>query len=106
MIDGADGSPDRAKKKKSKPTVSDTSSYSNQSGNESSGESDDMDVDFMPLLPGGKFKDTAEECGLCGLVHGAQSGECFMTDKSEYLAEYREMLIKYANEEPWEERVK
>ena len=65
-----------------------------------------MDLDFMPLLPDGKLKDAAEECGLCGLVHAAQSGECFMTDKSENLAEYREMLIKYANNEPWEERVK
>lgn len=121
-----DGTPDKAKKKaKSKPIISDTSSYS-ESDNESDEESDDMDVDFAPLLLGedalgpphiingisahqynetlrGTLMET-EECGLCGQVHGP-SGECFMTDKSEYLAEYREMLIKYANDEPWEERV-
>ena len=118
MVD-PDGSPGNNKKKlKSKPMISDSSSYSEQSDDESSEKSDAMDVDFMPLLPDEMFKDgigpphvingtrlATEECGLCGLVHGAQSGECFMTDKSENLAEYREMLIKYSNDEPWEDRV-
>jgi chromodomain-helicase-DNA-binding protein 4 len=118
-----DGTPDKAKgKAKSKPVISDTSSYS-ASDHQSSDESDDMDVDLFlseefkdaPHIINGisvhRYNETlrgtlmeTEECGLCGQVHGP-SGECFMTDKSEFLAEYREMLIKYANEEPWEERV-
>ena len=44
------------------------------------------------------------ECGLCGDRHG--SGECLMVDRSENLAEYREMLILHADDEPWEERVR
>lgn len=44
------------------------------------------------------------DCGLCGDRHG--SGECLMVDRSENLAEYREMLILHADDEPWEERVR
>ena len=44
------------------------------------------------------------ECGLCGDRHG--SGQCLMVDRSENLAEYREMLILHADDEPWEERVR
>ena len=44
------------------------------------------------------------DCGLCGERHG--SGECLMVDRSENLAEYREMLILHADDEPWEERVR
>ena len=44
------------------------------------------------------------DCGLCGDRHG--SGECPMVDHSENLAEYREMLILHADDEPWEERVR
>lgn len=43
------------------------------------------------------------DCGLCGDRHGP--GECLMVDRSENLAEYREMLILHADDEPWEERV-
>ena len=43
-------------------------------------------------------------CGLCGHRHGF--GECLMVDRSENLAEYREMLILHADDEPWEERVR
>jgi hypothetical protein len=43
-------------------------------------------------------------CGLCGDRHG--SGECLMVDRSENLAEYREMLILHADDEPWDERVR
>ncbi|KAF8807753.1 hypothetical protein BYT27DRAFT_7189847 [Phlegmacium glaucopus] len=42
------------------------------------------------------------DCGLCGHRHGF--GECLMVDRSENLAEYREMLILHADDEPWEER--
>jgi len=44
------------------------------------------------------------DCGLCGHRHGF--GECLMVDRSENLAEYREMLILHADDEPWEERVR
>ena len=44
------------------------------------------------------------DCGLCGDRHG--SGQCLMVDRSENLAEYREMLILHADDEPWEERVR
>ena len=43
------------------------------------------------------------DCGLCGQSH--ESGQCLMVDRSENLAEYREMLILHADDEPWEERV-
>ncbi|KAF8973574.1 hypothetical protein BDZ97DRAFT_1690769 [Flammula alnicola] len=42
------------------------------------------------------------DCGLCGQRHGP--GECPMIERSENLAEYREMLILHADDEPWEER--
>lgn len=44
------------------------------------------------------------DCGLCGYRHGF--GECLMVDRSANLAEYREMLILHADDEPWEERVR
>lgn len=43
------------------------------------------------------------KCGLCRNEHGP--GECPMVERSENLAEYREMLILHADDEPWEERV-
>lgn len=43
-------------------------------------------------------------CGLCGSRHGVK--QCPMTDSSQNLAEYREMLILHADDEPWEERVR
>ncbi len=44
------------------------------------------------------------DCGLCGQQHG--DSECAMVERSENLAEYREMLINHADDEPWEERVR
>lgn len=44
-------------------------------------------------------------CGLCGRMHGDGPGECMMTEKSENLAEFREMLMLHAEDEPWEQRV-
>lgn len=43
-------------------------------------------------------------CGLCGTKHG--DGACYMTESSENLAEYRQMLILHAEDEPMEERVR
>ena len=42
-------------------------------------------------------------CGLCATRHGP--GHCFMTDSSKHLAEFREMLLLHADDEPWEQRV-
>lgn len=42
-------------------------------------------------------------CALCEQQHGP--GACPMTERSEYLAEYREMLILHTDDESWEERV-
>ncbi|KAJ7487418.1 SNF2 family DNA-dependent ATPase [Mycena galericulata] len=46
-----------------------------------------------------------EPCTLCGLRHGDQLGECMMTEKSEHLAEFREMLILHPDDEPLEKRL-
>ncbi|KAF8078789.1 SNF2 family DNA-dependent ATPase [Lyophyllum atratum] len=43
-------------------------------------------------------------CGLCGGRHGDGPGECVMTERSENLAEFREMLLLHADDEPWEQR--
>jgi hypothetical protein len=42
-------------------------------------------------------------CSLCGIRHG--DGACYMTESSENLAEYRQMLILHADDEPMEDRV-
>jgi hypothetical protein len=47
-----------------------------------------------------------DPCTLCGLRHGDQLGECMMTEKSEHLAEFREMLILHPEDEPLEKRVR
>lgn len=47
--------------------------------------------------------DTTSYCGLCGTVHG--DGACYMTESSNNLAEYRQILILHADDEPVEERV-
>jgi chromodomain-helicase-DNA-binding protein 4 len=44
-------------------------------------------------------------CGLCAKRHGDGPGECVMTERSEHLAEFREMLLLHADDEPWKERV-
>ncbi|KAF9479710.1 hypothetical protein BDN70DRAFT_878461 [Pholiota conissans] len=41
-------------------------------------------------------------CGLCRTKH--DPGDCPMAERSENLAEYREMLILHTDDEPWEER--
>ena len=47
--------------------------------------------------------DAVSYCGLCGTAHG--DGACYMTESSNNLAEYRQMLILHADDEPVEERV-
>ncbi|KAF5388487.1 hypothetical protein D9757_004581 [Collybiopsis confluens] len=43
-----------------------------------------------------------QACGLCGQLHG--SNNCPMTESSENLVEYREMLIMYTQDESYEHR--
>ncbi|KAJ7139950.1 hypothetical protein C8R44DRAFT_765859 [Mycena epipterygia] len=57
-----------------------------------------------PLSPIQNFANS-EPCTLCGLRHGDQLGECMMTEKSEHLAEFREMLILHPEDEPLEKRL-
>ena len=44
-----------------------------------------------------------EACGLCGLSH--PEAACFMTESSENLAQYRNILLTHAGDEALEERV-
>jgi len=46
-----------------------------------------------------------EYCTLCGKTHGVGLGQCEVTDNSENLAEFREMLLSNNGEETLEERV-
>ncbi|KAJ7071197.1 SNF2 family N-terminal domain-containing protein [Mycena amicta] len=44
-------------------------------------------------------------CSLCGLRHPNQLGACLMTENSEHLAEFREMLILHPDDEPLDKRL-
>ncbi|KAF7310762.1 SNF2 family DNA-dependent ATPase [Mycena chlorophos] len=44
-------------------------------------------------------------CSLCGDRHSDQLGACLMTENSEHLAEFREMLILHADDEPLDKRL-
>jgi len=76
-------------------------------------DDDGVDDDFTMNIDSNRQKakakaeaqreDDTVDCGLCGQCHGP--GQCLMMDRSENLAEYREMLILHADDEPWEERV-
>ncbi|KAH7881752.1 SNF2 family N-terminal domain-containing protein [Phlebopus sp. FC_14] len=64
-------------------------------------------VGATPHIPARKTSgfengDDVQPCGLCGQIHGV--GSCVMTENSANLVEFREMLIKHASDEPWEER--
>jgi chromodomain-helicase-DNA-binding protein 4 len=64
--------------------------------------------DAPPLSPIHNTKQNGFEsgnpvCSLCGIRHG--DGACYMTESSENLAEYRQMLILHADDEPMEDRV-
>ncbi|KAF4623265.1 hypothetical protein D9613_002145 [Agrocybe pediades] len=103
-------------KKKEGHAGSDGSMYSgSEHVSEISDDDDDpVDEDFKMIIDPnpnrqkGKAKadtrrnDDSADCGLCGQRHGP--GQCLMMDRSENLAEYREMLILHADDEPWEER--
>ncbi|PPQ64493.1 hypothetical protein CVT26_002032 [Gymnopilus dilepis] len=106
--------PKHQKKTTTRSPGSDGSSYLGSDGNISDGSAsgDDpmLDGDFEMNLDSSRNKSKAKakldsnliDCGLCGQLHA--SGECQMIDRSENLAEYREMLILHADDEPWEER--
>lgn len=47
----------------------------------------------------------AELCGLCETRHGEGAGACRMTESSQNLVEYREILMLHADDEPFERRV-
>ncbi|KAJ7706367.1 SNF2 family N-terminal domain-containing protein [Mycena rosella] len=46
-----------------------------------------------------------EPCTLCGIRHGDRVGECMVIEKSEHLAEFREMLLLHPEDEPVERRL-
>lgn len=50
-------------------------------------------------------KRDVQYCGLCATTHAEGPGECFMTDRSENLAEFRKMLLTHSDYEPVEQRV-
>ncbi|KAH7930550.1 hypothetical protein BV22DRAFT_56154 [Leucogyrophana mollusca] len=54
---------------------------------------------FPPIQNPG---DDDDICGLCGGTHG--DGVCYMTESSENLVEYREILLKHVDNESLEER--
>ncbi|KAJ7492793.1 SNF2 family DNA-dependent ATPase [Mycena latifolia] len=62
-----------------------------------------MDING-PLSPIQNFA-SLEPCTLCGSRHSDQLGECMMTEKSEHLAEFREMLILHPEDEPLKKRL-
>ncbi|KDR85372.1 hypothetical protein GALMADRAFT_234197 [Galerina marginata CBS 339.88] len=105
-------------KQKAKSAASDGSAYFGSDGEATDDISDsdngmadedfkmDVDTNRNRTKPKQELKDVqpdvSVDCGLCGQRHGP--GQCQMVDKSENLAEYREMLILHADDEPWEER--
>jgi hypothetical protein len=90
-----------------KSRSSSVSEYSDVGGESGQDDDDDNFVgleESKPLMPiQNTVEQTLTDCGLCGRRHYA--GECVMVVGSENLAEYREMLIFHADDEPWEERV-
>ncbi|KAK7064375.1 chromatin remodeling factor mit1 [Favolaschia claudopus] len=61
-------------------------------------------IENIPLAPVQNLA-SQEPCALCGLRHGDQPGECIMTERSEHLAEFREMLLLHPEDEPLEKRI-
>jgi len=53
--------------------------------------------------PPNKTQNINERCGLCSSSH--PRGRCHMTNSSEYLAEYRRLIIMHPGHEPIEQRV-
>lgn len=109
---------------KSKSVASDGSAYASDkeiSEIDSDSDIDGVDDDFASNADNKRPKGKARQdndlysiqfvegnggfprCGLCEQQHGP--GACPMVERSEHLAEYREMLILHADDESWEERV-
>ncbi|KAL0580814.1 hypothetical protein V5O48_001190 [Marasmius crinis-equi] len=101
------------KSKKKRPESDGDSAYN---GSEAAAESDSNtsesdeyeDRTFKPNITtngaASRASEPKEPCGLCGQYHTDDS-DCVMTDKSENLAEFREMLITNAGDESWDERI-
>ncbi|TFK77267.1 hypothetical protein BDN72DRAFT_35406 [Pluteus cervinus] len=51
-----------------------------------------------------KTYEEKENCGLCGVKNHSDSSTCAMVEPSHNLAEFREMLMLHADDEPWEQR--
>ncbi|KAG6854234.1 hypothetical protein C0991_009252 [Blastosporella zonata] len=84
-----------------------TASEIESGGEVSSGNAEDDSFELLQPRPKKSVltpvqPPVVQPCGLCGRGHGP--GECVMIEKSENLAEYREMLLLHAEDEPWEER--
>ncbi|KAG7099004.1 hypothetical protein E1B28_000889 [Marasmius oreades] len=82
--------------------ASDTGKGSDSS--ESDGYQDRSSKSSLPAASGVNGSTLDQICGLCGQSH-ATDGYCAMTDSSQNLAEFREMLILHADDEPYEQRV-
>lgn len=84
-------SPQKASKSKGKKRASvassDASAYALSSGSEDS-SAESRANDGLDQLP----------CGLCNTLHGTGFGQCRMTESSQFLAEYREMLMDNSDE--------
>lgn len=107
QIDIAAPTAKKHKKKGQSPSVVSEDSDFSGSGSSAGSDSDTAspDSEDFALAKAGKAKLLKENqlCGLCGLAHGA--GNCYMTESSENLAEYRYMLLVHGDDEPPHERV-
>ncbi|KAF8898923.1 SNF2 family N-terminal domain-containing protein [Infundibulicybe gibba] len=107
------------KKRQGSKHTSDGSAYAGSDIEHSSDESDEAIADPISeseltaprnrdLAPTGLAGPVGKPgpflCGLCGTWHDAGGNKCAMTEHSGNLAEYREMLLLHAEDEPWEQR--
>lgn len=58
---------------------------------------------LSPILNRPDLNREAAVCGLCGLSH--PEAQCFMTESSENLAQYRNILLTHSGDEPLDMRV-
>ncbi|KAF9076104.1 hypothetical protein BDP27DRAFT_1313905 [Rhodocollybia butyracea] len=98
-------------KKKSRSSDGDSvfdSEHISDASDTSEADDDIVDKELEELTKSnkkGKSKAaTPTECGLCGLNHPPGPGNCAMTDSSENLVEYRQMLIMHTQDESYEQR--
>ncbi|KAK1228665.1 hypothetical protein PQX77_008318 [Marasmius sp. AFHP31] len=100
------------KKSKKKAQASNPSDVeSAYTASEKGADSDDSEDEYQDRSSkqnaahaNGRPSEPQETCGLCGQHHSEASG-CAMTESSENLAEFREMLIMNGGDEPWEDRI-